>query len=77
MTDLTNTELSLDNTTDTSAEQYDPAHDYHALNAMLNLYDADGKIQFDKDKAAEREYVTGQWPPISRGSTPPPSVSNT
>ena len=21
--------------------------DYHALNAMLNLYDADGKIQFD------------------------------
>ena len=59
MTDLTNTELSLDNTTDTSAEQYDPAHDYHALNAMLNLYDADGKIQFDKDKAAEREYVTG------------------
>ena len=26
---------------------------------MLNLYDADGKIQFDKDKAAEREYVTG------------------
>ena len=36
MTDLTNTELSLDNTTDTSAEQYDPAHDYHALNAMLN-----------------------------------------
>ena len=59
MTDLTNTELSLDNTTDASAEQYDPAHDYHALNAMLNLYDADGKIQFDKDKAAEREYVTG------------------
>ena len=59
MTDLTNTELSFDNTTDTSAEQYDPAHDYHALNAMLNLYDADGKIQFDKDKAAEREYVTG------------------
>ena len=59
MTDLTNTELSLDNTIDTSAEQYDPAHDYHALNAMLNLYDADGKIQFDKDKAAEREYVTG------------------
>ena len=23
--------------------------DYHALNAMLNLYDADGKIQFDAD----------------------------
>lgn len=32
---------------------YDPAHDYHALNAMLNLYDKNGKIQFDKDKQAE------------------------
>lgn len=30
--------------------------DYHALNAMLNLYDADGKIQFDKDKQAAREF---------------------
>nr|WP_307810758.1 class 1b ribonucleoside-diphosphate reductase subunit alpha [Tomitella cavernea] len=30
--------------------------DYHALNAMLNLYDADGRIQFDKDRAAARQY---------------------
>ncbi len=30
--------------------------DYHALNAMLNLYDADGKIQFDKDVQAARQY---------------------
>ncbi|MBB1011297.1 ribonucleoside-diphosphate reductase class Ib alpha subunit [Dietzia kunjamensis] len=30
--------------------------DYHALNAMLNLYDADGKIQFDADRRAAREY---------------------
>ena len=30
--------------------------DYHALNAMLNLYDADGKIQFDKDLLAARQY---------------------
>ena len=30
--------------------------DFHALNAMLNLYDSDGKIQFDKDKEAAREY---------------------
>ncbi|MDQ2624189.1 MAG: class 1b ribonucleoside-diphosphate reductase subunit alpha [Actinomycetota bacterium] len=30
--------------------------DYHALNAMLNLYDVDGKIQFDKDREAAREY---------------------
>ncbi|MRG60400.1 class 1b ribonucleoside-diphosphate reductase subunit alpha [Agromyces sp. CFH 90414] len=32
------------------------AMDYHSLNAMLNLYDADGKIQFEKDKEAAREY---------------------
>ncbi len=30
--------------------------DYHALNAMLNLYGADGKIQFDKDREAARQY---------------------
>ncbi|GEA84487.1 MAG: class 1b ribonucleoside-diphosphate reductase subunit alpha [Cellulomonas sp.] len=30
--------------------------DYHALNAMLNLYSADGKIQFDKDREAARAY---------------------
>ena len=32
------------------------AMDYHALNAMLNLYDEDGKIQFDKDRKAARQY---------------------
>lgn len=30
--------------------------DYHALNAMLNLFDANGKIQFDKDRLAARQY---------------------
>ncbi len=30
--------------------------DYHALNAMLNLYDADGRIQFDKDHEATRQF---------------------
>ncbi len=30
--------------------------DYHALNAMLNLYGPDGEIQFDKDRQAAREY---------------------
>jgi ribonucleoside-diphosphate reductase alpha chain len=30
--------------------------DYHALNAMLNLYDGDGKIQFDKDREAANQY---------------------
>ena len=29
---------------------------YHELNAMLNIYDADGKIQFDKDKDAAKQY---------------------
>ncbi|MGO2655792.1 MULTISPECIES: class 1b ribonucleoside-diphosphate reductase subunit alpha [unclassified Pseudoclavibacter] len=30
--------------------------DYHALNAMLNLYDEQGHIQFDKDHEAARQY---------------------
>ena len=30
--------------------------DYHALNAMLNLYDEKGHIQFDMDKKAARQY---------------------
>jgi len=31
-------------------------YSYHELNAMLNLYDENGKIQFDKDKAAAKAY---------------------
>ena len=30
--------------------------DYHALNAMLNLYDEHGHIRFDADKMAARQY---------------------
>lgn len=30
--------------------------DYHALNAMLNLYDAEGQIRFDADRMAARQY---------------------
>ncbi|MDU0479825.1 class 1b ribonucleoside-diphosphate reductase subunit alpha [Staphylococcus chromogenes] len=30
--------------------------DYHALNALLNLYDENGQIQFDKDRAAARQF---------------------
>ncbi|WP_277051063.1 class 1b ribonucleoside-diphosphate reductase subunit alpha [Ruania albidiflava] len=30
--------------------------DYHALNAMLNLYGPNGEIQFDKDREAARQY---------------------
>jgi len=32
------------------------AMDYHSLNAMLNLYGPDGKIQFDKDREAANQY---------------------
>lgn len=43
--------------TDTGEERYaDPNLDYHSLNAQLNLYDADGKIQFDADRQAARQY---------------------
>ena len=31
-------------------------YSYHELNAMLNLYGADGKIQFEKDKEAAKAY---------------------
>ncbi|WP_276537710.1 class 1b ribonucleoside-diphosphate reductase subunit alpha [Corynebacterium phoceense] len=30
--------------------------DYHALNALLNLYDENGRIQFDKDREAANQY---------------------
>lgn len=30
--------------------------DYHALNAMLNLYDTEGKIRFDADRKAAHQY---------------------
>ena len=30
--------------------------DYHSLNAMLNLYDENGQIQFDKDREAAHQY---------------------
>lgn len=43
--------------TDTGLEPASkPELDYHALNAKLNLYDAEGKIQFDADRQAARQY---------------------
>ena len=30
--------------------------DYHALNAMLNLYDENGRIQFERDRQAARQF---------------------
>ncbi|NLU82024.1 class 1b ribonucleoside-diphosphate reductase subunit alpha [Rhodococcus sp. HNM0569] len=38
------------------ADRVDEGLDYHALNAMLNLYGPNGEIQFDKDVAAARQY---------------------
>lgn len=37
-------------------EAIDSTLDYHALNAMLNLYDGKGNIRFDADKMAARQY---------------------
>ena len=46
-----------ENFTDTGVEEApSPELDYHALNAQLNLYDANGRIQFDADRAAARQY---------------------
>ena len=51
--------LTLDRTEDRPASKgqvQDQSLDYHALNAMLNLYDEAGRIQFDKDKQAAHQY---------------------
>ncbi|WIK59559.1 class 1b ribonucleoside-diphosphate reductase subunit alpha [Actinotignum urinale] len=43
--------------TDTGTEELrDPAKDYHALNAKLNLYGENGQIQFDADREAAHQY---------------------
>lgn len=39
--------------------------DYHALNAMLNLYDSAGRIQFDKDSQAVDAFMTTHVRPNS------------
>ncbi|MBN6043154.1 class 1b ribonucleoside-diphosphate reductase subunit alpha [Citrobacter sp. ku-bf4] len=39
--------------------------DYHALNAMLNLYDKAGRIQFDKDRQAVEAFFTAHVQPHS------------
>ncbi|BDR55179.1 ribonucleoside-diphosphate reductase [Bombiscardovia apis] len=62
------TSLALDRTA-SAGESYDPAHDFHALNAMLNLYDKDGQIQFDKDEEAERQYIQGHVAPNTKTFT--------
>ncbi|EPJ0596290.1 class 1b ribonucleoside-diphosphate reductase subunit alpha [Enterobacter roggenkampii] len=39
--------------------------DYHALNAMLNLYDREGRIQFDKDREAVEAFFAAHVRPNS------------
>ncbi|EOW6719408.1 class 1b ribonucleoside-diphosphate reductase subunit alpha [Cronobacter dublinensis] len=39
------------------------APDYHALNAMLNLYDASGRIQFAKDREAVEAFMAAHVQP--------------
>ena len=39
--------------------------DYHALNAMLNLYNSAGRIQFDKDRQAVDAFMTTHVRPNS------------
>ncbi len=41
------------------------AQDFHALNAMLNLYDEDGKIQFSKDREAVDAFFNAHVRPNS------------
>lgn len=44
--------------------------DYHALNAKLNLYDANGQIQFDADRQATAAYLaTEVFPKLRRYDT--------
>ena len=42
--------------TDTGVETVSTEVDYHALNALLNLYDADGNIQLEADRKAAHQY---------------------
>lgn len=59
MVDIALEDAGHDTVTELVDFKSNPAYeglDYHALNAMLNLYDANGKIQFGADKRAAREY---------------------
>lgn len=39
--------------------------DYHALNAMLNLYDREGRIQFGKDREAVDAFLPLTYAPTA------------
>ena len=46
--------------------EHNKAMDYHALNAQLNLFAADGSIQFDKDHEAAEAYLNQQVIPNTK-----------
>lgn len=68
--DTADTTLTRERETVASSEKHEPSAsaagkaaklpetglDYHALNAMLNLYDDDGKIQLECDRQAAQQY---------------------
>ncbi|MDE4782130.1 class 1b ribonucleoside-diphosphate reductase subunit alpha [Klebsiella quasipneumoniae subsp. similipneumoniae] len=47
----------------TTAEHITAAVDFHALNAMLNLYDSEGRIPFEKDRQAVEAFMATQVQP--------------
>ncbi|CAM7414598.1 class 1b ribonucleoside-diphosphate reductase subunit alpha [Citrobacter portucalensis] len=51
--------------TATAERVMQPTLDYHALNAMLNLYDKAGRIQFDKDHQAVEAFFASHVRPNS------------
>ena len=63
MTSTTNPALSTPSTPRSGVGE---RKDYHALNAQLNLFAADGSIQFEKDREAAAAYLAQQVLPHSR-----------
>ena len=51
--------------TTTAARVMQSTPDFHALNAMLNLYDRDGRIQFEKDHQAVEAFMAHHVRPNS------------
>ncbi|UYM54694.1 class 1b ribonucleoside-diphosphate reductase subunit alpha [Leclercia adecarboxylata] len=51
--------------TTTAERMIQGSQDFHALNAMLNLYDEDGKIQFSKDREAVDAFFNAHVRPNS------------
>lgn len=50
------TEIDVDQISTLDDNSLDSAMSYHELNAMINLWDANGKMQIEKDKLAVRKY---------------------